>query len=94
MSKEPRPLDEIESEFIAVGVAVANRMSGLIKDIIERYECECGRPPRREDLMEHDAQDIARYWAFEELWREMVRHPLYVSKEDREYRKCHTQKTT
>ena len=73
-------LEEIERDFICIGTQVANRMQGLVKDIFEQYDCgECGRPSRMDDLLEHDAQDVARYFAFDKIWREMVNHPDYDS---------------
>lgn len=47
----------------------------IIKDVLEKYECECGRPPRVEDLGMGDEQDLARYGAFEKVWQEMQDHP-------------------
>lgn len=74
-----RTLQEIERDFIDIGTQVANRMQGLVKDVVEKYHCECGRPPRMKDLLEHDVQDVARYLAFDKIWREMVSHPDYDS---------------
>jgi len=74
-----RPLKEIEQDFIAIGNQVACRMQGLVKDVVDKYGCECGRPPRMGDLLEHDAQDVARYLAFDQIWKEMTSHPDYDS---------------
>lgn len=78
-----RSLYEIEQDLLALVPQIGCRIDGLIKDILEKYECDCGRPPRIEDLLEHDRQDVIRYLAFRKLWTEMANHPNYDHFDDR-----------